>query len=244
MDVVCIAYKNYFLIEEQVKHWHSYMEGDFNLIFVDATPDYAYKPFEYQGKVIPRVPGCNVEQFDGISSGLSYDYAISLCTSEVIVLTDPDHFFFQKNILEEIQVHYELEGYVNIGCSGTYPDFQSNIDTNYPDFAGHKAPVLWGMAIDRKLAASHSFICEPPGFGLISGWRVRKHIIDNNLPNLVWEGWYPAEDDNQVVFFGSKDRPKSMHLLKGCSSRAHLMPQVVPKYMEIGKALWEKNNGN
>ena len=235
IDICMIIYRNYYLLDKQIEHWHNYMKGDFRLLLVDNTPAAEYQYREYQGKPVQRFFPSN--SFDGISSGEAYDFILSQATSDIVGLTDPDNFWFNPYILSDVEEYFN-QGYKCVGDQGFYPDWQRIIDTGFPDFAGHLAPVLWGMFIDRKLALEDTWVCEPPGVGKITGWRTRKKIIDNKIPNIVFPGFFPNPDDNQVCFFGPEDMPIGVHFLKGCSSRAHIMPSIVPHYLELGKSKW------
>lgn len=236
IDIITICFKNYYLLDQQIKHWENHIKGDYRLVIVDNTPEAYFQPFFYKGKLLERFYPSN--DFDGISSGEAYDYALSKTSSKIVGLTDPDHFWFNPDILEDVEAYFD-RGYKNVGCQGFYPDWQRVIDTGFPNFAGHLAPVLWGMFIDRELALSETWVCEPPGVGKITGWKVRQKIIDNNIPNIVFPGFFPNPDDNQVCFFGKPEKPQSVHFLKGCSSRAHIMPQIVPGYLEMGLSKWK-----
>ena len=232
IDIGIIVYRNYYLLDAQLEHWKNNIKGDYNLIIVDNTPA---PERQYRKGVIPLDTD---NSFDGISSGQAYDFVLSQAKTDIVGLTDPDHFWFNPNILSDVEDYFE-KGNKCVGCAGFYPDFQSIIDTNFPGFAGHLAPVLWGMFIDRDLARSETFICEPPGVGKVTGWKVRQKIIDEKVPSVVFPGFFPFPEDNQICGFGTDEKPQSVHLLKGCSSRAHLMPSIVPKCLEYGLSRWK-----
>lgn len=232
IDIISICFRNYWLIDKQIEHWKTYMKGDYRLIIVDNTP------INERHDRPDFIPFQATSDFDGISSGQAYDFALSLAETDIVGLTDPDHFWLNANILSLIKSYFAL-GAQAVGCQGFYPDWQRIIDIQYPHFAGHLAPVLWGMFINRELALSETWICEPPGLGKITGWKVRQKIIDEAIPNVVFPGFFPNPEDDQVCFFGEEDKPQSVHFLKGCSSRANLMPSIVPPYLELGKSKWQ-----
>lgn len=241
MDIIIINFNSYWLLEQQVMHWHTFMKGDFNLILVDNTPDHLYKPFEYQGKLIPRVPGTYAGQFDGESSGLAYEYAISLCNSSFIGMTDPDHFWLDPLIMMKAQIFHHTGASRCTGDAGFYRDFQSIFDVANPDHRGELAPVLWGQFMDLDLAKSESWICSAPGVGQITGWRVREKIIDQNIPCVVFPGFYKEEpgEDPDICYFGdNKDKPLAVHFLKGSGGRQHVMESRVPPVLAREKAKW------
>lgn len=211
------------------------MKGDFRLVIVDNTPDPYYKPFYYNGGLLPRVPGTFLGQFDGVSSGFAYNYALSLCTSDMIGMVDPDMFWFQPNLVDIVQEDYYENGYMSVGCAGFYNDFQSIFDVTNPTHSGDKAAVLWGQFMDRKLALSEDWCCYPPGVGQITGWKVREKIIDQNIKREVIPGFYK---DGETFFGWNQEKPMGCHFLKGCGSRAHIMQEIVPPVLEREKAKW------
>ena len=174
IDICIINYKNYFLLDKQIEHWNNYMKGDYRLIIADNTPIAERK---YREGVIPFNSSST---FDGISSGEAYDFLAKQAKTDIIGFVDPDFFFGDFNVLYEVEDLFK-QGYKCVGAAGFYPDWQRIIDINYPLFAGNLAPVIWSMFIDRELALSETFVCEPPGVGKSTGWRVRKKIIDQKI---------------------------------------------------------------
>lgn len=242
IDVCIINYNSNWLLEQQILHWRHYMKGSFNLHLIENTPLHLRQPITLpEGELRSNEFLYSITtdySFDGRSSGEAYDYALRQATSDIVLLIDPDAFLFNPDVLIEVEKDFE-SGYKCIGAQGFYPDWQRIIDRDFPNFRGDLAPVLWTEFIDRKLALEDTWVCEPPGIGKITGWRTRQKIIDQKIPNKVWMGYFPNPEDNQVCFFGSPDKPQSVHLLKGCSSRAHLMPELLPKYLELGKSEWD-----
>lgn len=213
------------------------MKGDWNLILIDSTPDSHYVPFHYKGKLIERF--LPTSTFDGENSGQTYDYAISKCTSDIIGMTDPDNFILDPNIISYVEALFS-QGYINVGAAGFYDHFQSIFDVANPSHAGWMSPVLWCQFLDRRLAASETFVCNYPGVGQLTGWRVREKIIDQNLSRVTWPGFYKEEGvHGPVTFFGSdQDKPIDVHFLKGSGARSHIMEEIVPPILEREKAKW------
>lgn len=248
IDIICINHKSDWLFRQQIEHWHNYMQGDFRLVLVDSSPQYYQDPgvdtglpptYELLGETVHFFQPTSM--FDGINSGEAYDFALSLCTSDIVGMTDPDHFWLNPNMLARVEMLYSEEGYKCIGDAGFYRDFQSIFDVANPSHAGHLAPVLWGQFIDRELALSETWVCEPPGVGQITGWRVREKIIDQNIPRVTIPGFYQEieGEDPDICYFGAdRQKPVSVHFLKGSGGRAHVMEHRVPPVLAREKAKW------
>lgn len=231
IDIGIVVYKEYFLIDKQIEHWNKHIKGDFNLVIADSTPK---DQRQNRSNFIP----IDVDNsFDGISCGEATDFVANQCKTDIIGLVHPDFFFFNPNILFEIEEQFK-QGYKCIGPQGFYPDFQRIVDSNYPDQRGDIAPTCWGTFFTRELATSDTFICLPPGVGKLCGWPHRKRIVDEKIPNIVWPGSYPFPDDDQITFFGDPEKPQGMHLLKGSGSRIGSMPAAFTRAMEFGMSKW------
>lgn len=232
IDIIMVNFRNYYLLDKQIEHWKNHIKGDYRLVIVDNTP---------AGERIARpdtIPFDPSSTFDGISSGEAYDFAIQQTSSDIIGFTDTDNFFLNPYILTEIEDLFK-RGYQSVGAAGFYKDWNEIINKGFPEFHGDLAPGPWAQFMTRELALSETFVCEPPGVGKVTGWRIRKKIIDEKIPCVVWPGFFPFEDDDQICAFGPECCPKAVHMLKGCSSRAHLMPEAVPRALEWGMKRWE-----
>lgn len=222
------------------------MQGDFRLVLVDSSPDALDKcinagcerTYPLLGETVHMIRPTSM--FDGINSGQAYDFALSLCISDIVGMTDPDHFFLDPQVLKQVNLAFSY-GVKCLGDAGFYRDFQSIFDVANPDHRGELAPVLWGMFIDRWLALSETWVCEPPGVGRITGWRVREKIIDHNIPRVTIPGFYQEieGEDPDICYFGADvTKPWAVHFLKGSGGRAHVMESRVPPVLAREKAKW------
>lgn len=242
VDIIIVNHKSDWLFRQQVEHWHNYMKGDFRLVLVDSTPGIVEtfpQGYALLGETVHVI--APTSSFDGINSGQAYDYAISLCTSDIIGMTDPDHFWLDNLFLPLVIEPKFAEGYKCIGDAGFYRDFQSIFDVANPTHRGELAPVLWGQFIDRELALSETWVCDPPGVGQITGWRVREKIIDQDIKRITLPGFYQEieGEDPDICYFGwDKHMPQAVHFLKGGGGRSHVMESRVPPVLAREKAKW------
>lgn len=238
IDIVCINHRSPWLFEQQIFHWQQYMRGSWRLVLVDSTPGLIDRStYELLGETVHVIQPTS--SFDGENSGQAYDYAISLCTSEIIGFTDPDHFWLDRDILSKVEATF-AEGNVAYGDAGFYDHFQSIFDVANPSHRGELCSVLWGQFMLKSLAASDTWICTYPGVGRITGWKVRERIIDEGMPNIVLPGFYSDFGPHGGITFFGHDQSKatSVHFLKGSGGRSHIMEEIVPPILEREKAKW------
>jgi len=212
IQILCVIHKNYHLYELQLEHWKKF-SGDFQLNFVDNTP-------ESRRQIYPGLPYFSCPEFDGESHGRALDYLVSRATSDIIGIVDSDFFWTNKNIISEIKDYFK-RGFVNVGASAMYPDWCNIIDTAYPDRHSSKAPVVWGMFVDRRLASEQTFVCTPSEGQdkLYTGWRLRQRVIEQDLPRITFQGFYPeGHTDPEMVWYGN-GKPEGFHWFKGSFSR-------------------------
>lgn len=234
IDICFVVFNNYSLLEYQLKHFNN-ISGDFRLLVLDNS--YVKEDIR---KYTPRslnYPITFLEAsnwgFDGLSHGNSLDTLVQAANTDLICIQDSDFFWLDPNILEEVENLY-IEGYQCIGCEGFYRDFQSNIDTRWPDRAGALAPVCWGMFVDRKLAASETFVCTHLEGSEIKevGWRLREKLIKTNIKRYMYKGYEDPNDFN-LCYFKDNETVKGVHLLKGSGARSSLtnkIPEVLTNY--------------
>lgn len=214
IDICTTIYRNYSLLDLQLSHWKT-IKGDHRLLAVDNTP----RP-ERIKQSYPVIE-LDVSGIDGETHGAALDLLVRTATSDIVGIVDSDFFWLNKNILKEVEKYFE-QGYKCVGCAGFYPDWQRNLDPRHPDRAGHLAPVCWGMFVDRKLAMEQTFVVsaqEGPQV-METGWRLRKRIIDEKIPCVVFQGFYPENwNDPECCFFGTPEKYEGVHLLKGSAAR-------------------------
>ena len=182
-----------------------------------------------------------IDGFDGFTHGASLDFLVSKTQTEIIGMMDFDFFWIYPDIISYVHELFK-QGYEAVGCAGWYPDFQRVIDTNFPERAGHLAPVVWGQFLTRDLAISDTFICTKEESGLNNfetGWRIRKKIIEDKIPAKIFPGFkYPNQLDSEVCYFGSFDAPLGFHILKGTNRIFDY--QLIRKMLDEGFEFWKE----
>lgn len=231
IDVCMVIHKNYNLLDLQLEHLKKFKNVGTAYV-IDNTPTAERKQHPY-----PNLEWVDLAGIDGTTHGLALDLLVKKAKTDVICIQDSDFFWLDKTIFEDAEEWYKA-GYKNIGCAGFYPDWQANIDTRYPDRGGSLAPVCWGMFVDRQLASEQTFCVTAEEAAQVheTGWRLRKRVIDENIPRLIFEGFSSATDPNLCFFrFGRVGSCiEGVHLLKGSAGREGLtetVPTIIGKYM-------------
>jgi len=215
IQILCVIHRNYDLLDLQVKHWKK-INGDFELLFIDNT-----LPEHRQSR--EGLETLNIFGSDGESHGSALDYLVSKATTDIIGIVDSDFFWTDKDILSEVKELF-AEGNVCVGVSAKYNDWETYVDPYYPDRHHSFAPVVWGMFVDRKLAAEQTFVCtsEEGRDRLYTGHRLRQRIISEKLPCVVYPGFYPdGSSDHRGVYYGTPEKVKGVHFLKGSAAKLH-----------------------
>lgn len=231
IDICTVIYRNYSLLDLQVEHWKKLgiPNVDYRLICIDNTPDQERRITSYP------VSYLSVYGTDGETHGLALDHAARMATTDIIGFVDSDFFWLDENILSNVQKMFD-DGAKCVGCAGFYPDWQRVLDPIHPERAGHLAPVVWGMFVDRRLAMEQTFVSTAAEGAAIheTGWRLRKRIIDEQIPTVVFEGCYPdAWNDPDCCFFKHEGVIRGVHFLKGSSYRAHMtarIPEIIRQF--------------
>lgn len=240
IDICMVVHKNYQLLDMQLTHFKNHLPGNFNLLLADNTPDSHYVPFNYNGKPIQRFAPSN--PFDGTSHGETLDYLISQATAPIVGTLDTDFFWLNPQLYEMVLYFINDMEAECIGASAFYKDWVNNIDAFYPDRLSSLAPACWGQFMIRELAQQFSFVCTPEEGSrmLYTGWRFRQHLIENNLPTIVFQGFMPYSNDDQTCAFGRPGKPQGLHFLKGSAARAHMVDTLLPTYIQEGVNCWKK----
>lgn len=229
IDICTVVHKNYQLLDWQVEHWKK-IKGDHRLLVVDNTPP------ELRQQITQPVTVFEPDNwFDGVSHGQALDALARLATTDIVGFVDTDFFWLRENIIQGVEILFDA-GFRAVGCAGFYPDWQRVLDPKHPDRAGHLAPVVWGMFVDRKLALQETFVCTPQEGAEVreTGWRLRKRLIDDKIPTVVFQGGWPEGwTDKECCFFYNKGQPVGVHFLKGSGFRTghtDRIPSILQTY--------------
>lgn len=227
IQVGCVIYKNYKLYDLQIEHWSRLNVSNVEVLYVDNTPEL------YRGSGITKLN--QTSTFDGQTHGEALDWIAKEAITDIIGFVDSDFFWLDPNLFSWVENKFK-EGYKCIGCAGFYPDWQHKLDPRHPGRAGHLAPVCWGMFVDRKLALEQTFAVTPEeGFQIMeTGWRLRKRIIEERIPCIVFPGFSDIQDPD-LCYFGEKLNPLGVHFLKGSGGRSHLIDYFKTKLNLVEK---------
>jgi len=232
MDILSVIYRNYKLLDLQRQHWQT-LSGDHRLLLCDNTPEAEYQSHSdiYRMETLGS---------DGETHGRALDFLIQQSTSDIIGIVDSDFFWLNPNIISHVEQLFQ-QGVKCYGCAGYYRDWQRVIDVEQPAHKGDLAPVCWGMFVTRELALQHTFVCTSyeGSQKMYTGWRLRKHLIENNIPRITLPGYEDSEDFN-ICYFGEQDKPQGVHFLKGSSWRIGETNKL-PNILQKGSSLWNKN---
>ena len=223
IQILCVIHRNYSLLDLQIEHWKK-IKGDFELLFLDNTPSN-----ERQSR--PNMLYLDTPGSDGESHGAALDYLVSQATSDIVGIVDSDFFWTDESIIQEVEELFS-QGNICVGASAKYQDWEEYMDKPFPDRHSSLAPVVWGMFVDRKLAAEQTFICtehEGRSFRLYTGHRLRQRIISENLPRVTYQGFYPnGSNDSDGVYYGEPGKVKGVHFLKGSAAKWGQANQGLP----------------
>lgn len=243
IDVFMVVHRNYNLADMQIEHWRNHLPGNFRLRIIDNTPAWeARAHLGPQEGVYSWTRHAPSGGFDGVSHGESLDLAMDMAETDIVGMVDTDFFWLNPNLYDMV-LHYinDIEADC-IGASAFYKDWVNNIDAFYPDRLSSLAPACWGQFMTRELAQKFSFVCTPEEGSqmLYTGWRLRQHLIEKQVPTIVFQGFFPYSNDDQTCAFGTPDKPQGLHFLKGSAARAHMADYLLPTYIKEGIDKWQK----
>jgi 2-polyprenyl-3-methyl-5-hydroxy-6-metoxy-1,4-benzoquinol methylase len=212
IDYLIVIYNNYDLLDLQVKNFKTRLpKKDYRLIVVDNTPNENKQTIDVDPIIDKLVLLDSVPTFDGVSHGHAINEGLKHCTSDIVGIIDSDFFFLSNNIHEYVFKKF-AEGYQAVGCEyNDGKDTKAWVNINPKNF--ENIPCCFGAYYTRELATSQSWVITPEevntnkaeGFVEV-GYRIRKHILDNNIKTLNWKTdsqnygcCYFKNDDNEIM---------------------------------------------
>lgn len=194
IDYLTVIYRNYDLLDLQIENFKKRFSGkDYRLIVVDNTPNSEKKEIKHKDDIDLIVELESVPTFDGISHGQAIDTGLKYCESPIVCIFDTDFFFLNENVHEYALEKFSL-GYKAVGTSWDDGDGAKILVKKFPQNF-ENIPCCFGSFYDLELAKSNSWIVTLPeihknaevnGFVEV-GWKIREHILKNNLKTLSWE---------------------------------------------------------
>lgn len=193
IDYLIIIYKNYDLLELQIKNFQKlFNKEEYKLIVVDNTPNAEKLPIVHN-KIIDKIILLDsVPTFDGISHGNAIDQGLKYCESDIVSVMDSDYFILNPNIHSYVYNKFQ-EGYLAVGT-----EYNDGKDTNYwVNLSPEKfenIPCCFGSYYKKELATAESWIITPEdvdrnrstGFVEV-GFKIRKYILDNKIKTFNWK---------------------------------------------------------
>lgn len=231
IDYLTVCYKNYDLIKFQIENFKNrFNSDDYRLIIVDNTPDeQKNKELNNQFRecyivdLVVELPSTD-GRFDAVSHGGAIDEGLKHCNSDIICIFDSDFFILDNNIHEYILDKFK-EGYCGVGspwnCSSVH---QTWVNKSPKDF--ENIPICYGSYYSNKLAKSNTWIltneeCNrhktiPNNTFIETGWRIRKHILDNNLKTMTWNTSHVDFENGEIQYIKNEnDKLVGIHTWSG-----------------------------
>lgn len=245
IDICIVNYVRYDVLNLALEHMNS-LSGDYRIFIADNTPNPDTARLHAFHDINPNVHMAYVSQtpgsYEGLSHGVALDVLKHLTEAPIIGTMDPDFFWIDPQTIETVEEVFS-QGVQALGCAGWYPDWQKNLDPVHPDRKGDLAPVVWGQFLSREVAMVDTFATTPKEMQEVreTGWKIRRYIIENNIPTVVLPGFrYPNQLDRETCFFGSPEKPVGMHLLKGTVNfrPGGLNFNTVKTMLKEAKELW------
>jgi hypothetical protein len=213
IDYLIVIFNNYDLLDLQVYNFKKrFNEEDYNLVVIDNTLDHLKKDVFLDDVIGTFIKVDSSPTFDGVSHGKAIDIGLQYCESEIVCIQDSDFFFLNSDIHSYVKEKFDL-GYKAVGT-----EYNDGKDTahwvnmspnNFKDI-----PCCFGSYYEMELAKSQSWIINEEevnqnrstGFVEV-GWRIRKHILDNNIKTMNWKtdsnnyGHCYFKDEEQIMGF-------------------------------------------
>ena len=220
IDYLTVCYKNYDLISLQIENFKSrFNRSDYRLIVVDNTPDKQKNKelnnqFRESGIVdlIIEIPSSD-GMFDAVSHGGAIDEGLKYCNSDIICIFDSDFFILDNDINEYILDKFG-EDYCGVGspfnCSSIH---QKWVNKSPKDF--ENIPMGYGSYFSSEIAKSNTWVltneeCNihktiPSNTFIETGWRIRKHILDNNLKTMTWDTTHVDFENGEIQYIRNEN---------------------------------------
>lgn len=222
IDYLIVIFNNYDLLALQVYNFKKrFNEEDYNLVVIDNTLDHLKKDVFLDDVIGTFIKVDSSPAFDGVSHGKAIDIGLQYCESEIVCIQDSDFFFLNNDIHSYVKNKFDL-GYKAVGTEyndGKDTSYWVNMSpNNFKDI-----PCCFGSYYDLELAKSQSWIINEEevnqnrssGFVEV-GWRIRKHILDNNIKTMNWK-----TDANNYghCFFKDEEQTMGFHYVAGSHRR-------------------------
>lgn len=186
IDYVIVIYRNYALLEMQRDLFDRFNPAEYRLVIVDNTPDNEKKSIQARTNEIV-VYRNSVNEFDGVSHGAAIDYGLTFVESEIVCILDSDFFIVDKNIGKYVQERID-QGYEAIGTEfGSSPFRQKHHPSKFDNI-----PILFCYFCKTEFAKQYSWIVTQSEVNfensyIETGWRFRKHVLENNTKTIGWK---------------------------------------------------------
>lgn len=224
IDYCIVIYKNYGLGSLQEMNFkRRFNKKDYRLIIVDNTPDDLKIDFKYDPKIVDKfIPIKSTPTFDGISHGNALNEGLKHCETDIVSILDSDFFLLNNNIHDYVHSKFN-QGYQAVGCEFNDGTDASERWRNLNPKNFENIPCCFGAYYKRELATADSWIItndevqQNMSTGFVEvGYRIRKHILDNNIKTLAWNTTI-----SKPCYFRNEDQVvMGMHYVAGSHVRA------------------------
>lgn len=249
IDFLIVIYKNYDLLHLQIDTFKKlFLPEEYRLIFIDNTPDQEVSIIDKT--TLPE--NCFVykntspdHSHDGASAGSALNFGRQYCTSDIVCVMDSDFFITNRNIINI--VNKELQSYKAIGTEyyDGEPDFVQSWVQIRKEYE-HKftnIPCCFCMFMHKDILNADSWIVTAKESShnrresfIETGWRIRKYILDNNIPTKTWLGYQPLEAQGTELptyFKTEQDELIGFHYQRGSHRRSNLTDIEIPELLKI-----------
>lgn len=218
IDYLITIFRNYSLLDIQRELFERYNPNEYRLVIVDNTPDSEKKHITPKNNEL-ILQRNSLNEFDGVSHGSAIDYGLEFIESEIVCILDSDFFLFDRDINQYV-INNIKAGYEAIG-----PEFGAKAfrDKHPEKFDG--IPMVFCYFCKTKFAKKYTWKIEHHELDLTSsyietGWRFRKHILENKTKVLSWK-IDNIESDSKQTYKNENEKLVGMHYFAGSSVRIH-----------------------
>jgi len=186
IDYIVVIFRNYNLLEIQRELFDNFNPNEYRLIIVDNTPDHEKKPIQARPNELV-VCRNSINEFDGVSHGAAIDYGLTFVESDIVCIIDSDFFILDTDIGKYVRERIE-QGYEAIGTEFGDKPFRDRHDPSKFD----NIPCVFCYFCKTEFARKYSWIVDRHEVNfetsfIETGWRFRKHILDNNTRVIGWK---------------------------------------------------------
>lgn len=248
IDFLIVIYKNYELLYLQSDNFKTlFDQSTYRLIFIDNTPEAERKEIDLDR----LTDNCSIHinpnpdhSHDGASAGSALNFGRQYCTSDIVCIMDSDFFLTHSGIINLVKK--ELTQYKAIGTE--YYDGEPTIAQSWVEIRKihkHKftnIPCCFCMFMTQDILNSDTWVVTVKESShnrsesfIETGWRIRKYILNNNIPTKTWKGYQPMDSQGTELptyFKTDNDELVGFHYQRGSHRRSNLTDIEIPELLK------------